>query len=187
MYTNNVKRSITWSYPFVYYLTIGLFLLAMVLRSSLLYSTYPGVLYEDLALLAVWLVLFISEPFITRKEPIYFPIFLVIQSILVMILLLGPDPSDYFGTLFNILSMRIMQHLKPRQGAICIAVFIPLIFFPLATTMGWANASAFAIIYSAGNALLGFFSLVARRASEANSQNRAMQEELRETNLQLQA
>jgi signal transduction histidine kinase len=182
-----MKRTINWSYEWVYSLAVALLFLAVVLRTLLLYGALPVVLGRDLALLAAWLVLFLAAPSLTRRWRGFLPVYLVVQPALVVLLLLSPDPPDYFAILFGLLSLQAMQLLDPRPAVSYIAVFTPLIAIPLIHTTGLLNALAFALVYTAANALLAFYSLSARRAIEANARVQAMQAELRAANLQLQA
>ena len=182
-----MKRIKPWSYEWVYYLTVSLLFLATVLRTLVIYSQMAGVLTRNLALLAAWMVVFICEPAITRRWRHFFSIYLATQSALVVLMLLSPDPGDYFAILFAPLSLRAMHYLGPRPGVCWVAAFSALIILPLLYTVGPFNAVAFGLIYSAANVLFAFTSLAIRRAAEADSRNQAMQEELKQGNLQLQA
>jgi signal transduction histidine kinase len=182
-----MKRITPWSYEWVYTLTVSLLFLAATLRTLLIYSQMPDVLNRDLALLAVWLALFLGEPAITRRWRRLFNIYLAILAALVALMLLSPDPGDYFAILFAPLSMRALQQLGPRPGVYWVAAFSALILIPLVHTVGPINALAFGLIYSAADALFAFSSLAIRRAGEAHARNQAMQEELQQSNLQLQA
>jgi putative transposase len=62
-----------WSTHRIYYLACGLYFGAVVLRSLLIYQN--DVLLPVIAgLLAAWLALFTSQPFISRRWPPYFPV-----------------------------------------------------------------------------------------------------------------
>jgi len=182
-----MKRTTAGSFEWVYFLAVSLEFAAVLLRSLLVYSAMPGVLDRTLVLLAGWLILFISEPAISRRWNGYFPVYLVLQSALLVTLLFNPDPPDYFAILFAALSMRVMQHLHLRPGILCVALFTPVTAFPLVVSSGLLTGVAFSLIYTAANALFASFSLAARRADETRSQNQAMQTELLEANRRLKA
>jgi signal transduction histidine kinase len=171
----------------VFYLSVGFFFSADVLRSILLYYSIPGVLFRSLALLAIWAVLYLTRPAISRRWHKYFFFYLGIQSALAFILLFNPEPSDFFALLFTILSAQIMMQQPPRRGAFIIALFTPLTVFPLLLTMPAGMAVGVTLIYAASNALLAAYILVTRRAQSVHSQNQAALLELQEANLQLQA
>ncbi len=181
-----MKRPIAWSYPWVYYLTVCLLFLAVVLRSLLIYTANPGILNLILILLAAWLALFLGEPALTRRWSAFFIIYLALQSAAIVLLLLSPDSPDYFAILFALLSMRVMQYLEPRKGAGVIAAFTLLTAFPLIYSTGPLDALAFSMLYTAANALFGYFSRAARRADQAHLRNQGMQAELQQANQRLQ-
>ena len=171
----------------IYYLTFALLFLAAALRTMLVFAQIPGVFYRDMALLAFWFVLLLLEPVLTRRRSLFFPVYLVIQSSILVLLLLGPDPSDYFAILFAPLSMRTFHQLRSRPGAVVVAGFTFLIVLPLTYTIGVSNALAFGLIYTAADVLFAYSSLTIHRTTEAHARNQAIQAELQSTNRQLQA
>ena len=176
-----------WSYQWVYYLSVLLFFLAVILRTLLSYGQSPEVLARDFAALAVWLALFLVEPVLTHRWRNFFPVYLVIQTILIVLLLLGPASPDYFAILFALLSIRIFQQLSPRIGTIWIAAFTLIFVLTMAPTVGLPNALALSLVYLAASALMALFSIITLRVEESHERNQAMQAELQETNLRLQA
>jgi signal transduction histidine kinase len=136
--------------------------------------------------LAVWLILFASEMPLTSKLPGYFPVYLILQTCLIGLLLRMPYPSDYFGGLFAPLSMQIIQRFSLRFGAICIGLFTPIIVIFLAGTYGWSQAITLAGIYTVVSIFLAYYTLTNQRAQEARDRNQALAQELRATNQQLE-
>jgi len=182
-----LKRFFVWSYDVVYYLTVSLVYLAVLLRSILLFSNEAGAIGRILGLLGAWLALFLAEPVITRRWKGFFQVYLGVQSALVFALLFSPDPPDHFALLFAVLSMQAMQHLEPRRGTIWIAAFTVLLLPPLAIHSGIVIGVAFGLIYSAADALFGAHALATKRALAARAKNQAMLQELEENNQKLQA
>jgi len=182
-----MKPSTDWSHQWIFYLTAGFLFGAALLRSLLYYRDTP-VMSQVLGLLMVWLLLLMaSETAISRRWPRYFPIYLILQSILVFALLFMPDASDFYAVLFFILSMQIMQRFSPRLGAVWIGMFTPLMTLPLVRTYGVSKGIAFALIYTAGNVLSAAYALATQRAHAARVRNQAVMQELQEANRQLQA
>jgi signal transduction histidine kinase len=181
-----MKNPFDWPSEWDYYLSFSFLFGAVVLRSILLYYQIPSVLLLTLLLLAIWLVLFLSLPAISRRWPNYIAVYLVVQSALTLVLLLNPEPADYFALLFIILSAQIMQHIQPRTGVFCIAAFTPLTFLPTLTYMSLPNTVTLTLVYMAGNALLASYAIAARRARAARAQNQVTLQELHEANRSLQ-
>jgi signal transduction histidine kinase len=169
-----------------FYLTAGFLFGAALLRGVLLYGDGPQI-GQVLALMGSWLALLLSQPALSRWRPGYFPVYLVLQTGLIVGLLSLPEGPDYFAALLVILSIQMMQHLRPWVGAMCIGVFALLVVGLLAGTFGFALAVSFGLIYSAANIFVAYYSLAAQRAQAARAQNHALARELDEANRQLQA
>ena len=181
-----MKPFANWSDAWVFYLTAALLFGATALRSLLIYAEHP-VLGQALALLALWLILLIASeaPFV-RKRPAVFPLYLILQTILVLALLFMPESSDFNAVLFAVLSMQIMQRMSARIGAVCLGLFAPLMTFPLVQTYGVGNGIAFALLFTFANVLLALYALATRRAQTARSNNQSLAQELEQANRQLQ-
>ena len=159
-----MKFRFNWSGDWVYYLSISFLFGSAVLRSILLYYPIQDALFLSVGLLALWLILFLGQPALTRRWRHTFEIYLVIQSVLIFRLLYNPEPSDFFGLLYAILAMQIMRHYQPRTGTLIIAWFTPLTFIALLNNLALPMAIAQALIYMAGNALLASYALASLRA-----------------------
>jgi signal transduction histidine kinase len=181
-----MKRSADGPYQWIFYLTAAFLFGGYALRALLVYRDNPA-LSQVLELLAAWLGLFASETTISRRWSGYFPIYLVLQTILVVVLLSLPGSPDYFAVLFAILGMQVMQRFAPRLGAVWIGLWALLMALALAESYGVARAIAFALIYTFMNVFLAFYALTTRRAQTARARNQALAQELQEANRQLQA
>ncbi len=181
-----MKLPTAWSSQWIFYLTTACLFGAAGLRSLLAYQD-PATSTLALGLLLAWLILFVCEAALSRRWSAFFSIYLILQTLLVFALLWTPDPSDYFATLFFILSMQVMQRLNAQRGALWIGSFTFLMAFPLMYGYGVARGIAFALIYTAGNALLASYALAIRRAQQARTRNHVLAFQLQESNRQLQA
>ncbi len=182
-----MKRFPTWRSDWTYSLTISFLYGATVLRSILLAYAQPNILIPALVMLGAWLALFLAEPAISKRGIGYFVIYLVIQSALIFVLMLNPEPSDFFAVLYAILSIQIVHHFKLRTGSILIAIFTPLTYYTIARNIGIPAAAALTMIYAAANALLASYTLTSSRALKMRAQNLATLQELQEANRQLEA
>ena len=179
-----MDRPTDWLPQRIYYLASGLYFGAVLLRSFLIYGDNP-VFIRVLGLMLVWVTLILSEPTISRRWSRYFPIYLIIQTALVFILLASPGFSDFFATLLAVLSMQVMLHLNPKIGALWIGLCAVIMLLLLVSAYGIYQAFALTLIYTAGNAFLGTYSLAIRRAEGARRQNQALARELGAANQQL--
>jgi signal transduction histidine kinase len=177
----SADRSSQWTF----YLASSFFFIAVFLRSILIYQNQPGI-SQVLGMLLIWLILAISEPVISHRWSGYFPIYLILQTLLVFAFLTLPGFPDFFATLLLILSMQVMLRLNPRIGGVWIGVCALAMALLLARAYQ-AQAIALSLIFSAGNVLLGSYALATRRTQAARSQNQALAQEIQAANQQLQA
>ena len=168
----------------MYYLAAALFYIAVFLRTLLIYRDSPE-LNRALVLLVIGLGLFISEPVISRRWSSYFPIYLLLQTSLVFVLLTLPDPPDFFATLLIVLSMQAMLNLNPTVGAMWIGASAVIMLLLMAKNYG-AEATALTLIFTAANIFFGAYALVIRREQAAQDQKLELARELQTANRQLQ-
>lgn len=169
----------------VYYLACSLYYGAIFLRSLIIFKDSP-ILSQVLGLQLLWLVLFLSEPAISRRWSGYFPIYLLFQTALVFILLSRPGFTDFFASLLPLLGMQVMLRLKPIIGGVWIGLCAILMFLLLRETYGTVPTIALALIYTAGNVFFSTYSLATRRAQTVGMKNQELAHELQETNHQLE-
>ena len=176
-------RSSQW----IFYLAAGFNFGAVFLRSILVYGGNPE-LFLILGMLLFWLILFVSEPAISKKWSRYFPLYLVLQIGLIFFLLGLPASADFFAALFVIPSMQIMQRLNSKTWIW--GTWIGLC--ALGTTLlllksNGSQAFALVLIYTAGNVFYGFYAKATRQAQMTRVENLALARELQEVNRKLQA
>jgi signal transduction histidine kinase len=136
-------------------------------------------------MLLIWLILAVSEPVVSYRWSEYFPIYLILQTLLVFAFLTLPGSPDFFATLLLILSMQTMLRLTPKVGGLWIGACALAMALLLARTYK-AEAVALSLIFSAGNVLLGSYTLATRRTRAARIQNEALAQEIQAANQQLQ-
>ncbi len=183
-----MKPSSAWPYPWIFRLATGFLYGAVLLRALFLYRSSP-VLGRVLGLLALWLLLFLSEIVISRRWSKYFPVYLLLQTLVVCALLWGPEFTEYdfFSILFAVLSMQAMQRLSFRTGAFWIGLFAVLTTLPIVLISGLLNGLALGLLYTAVDLILAAFALATRRAQAARTETQALAQELQTTNRQLKA
>jgi signal transduction histidine kinase len=182
---DDVNHPSDWLSHWIYYLASGLYFGAVFLRSLLIYRDSP-VLVQVLGLLLVWLVLLVSASAISRRWDRYFPIYLLLQTTLVFVLLVMPLSPDYFATLLAVLSMQVMLRFNPKVGAVWIGLCALITALLLTRNYGIYETLALTLIYTAANVFFGAYTLAMRRAQAARTQNQALAQELEEANNQLQ-
>ena len=173
------NRSAQW----IFYLTAIFYIAAVFLRSILVYQHDPKLPYVLEGLL-LWLVLFASEPVIANKWLKYYPFYLAIQTGLIFVLLYIGD-TDFFASLFVILSMQIMLHLSLKVWAAWIALCALVTTLLLINTLE-GQAFALALIYTAGNVFYGFYAQATRVAQTTRAENLNLAREVQDANQKLQ-
>ena len=140
-----------------------------------------------LGLQLLGLVLFLSEPAVSRRWSRYFPLYLFCQTILIFTLFSLPGYTDFYGSLLAILAMQAMLHLEPKIGALWIILCAPLMILVMVDTYGIYQALALALIYTAGTAFFGTYILAMRRSQAGGLQNQSLAQELQQANQQLES
>jgi signal transduction histidine kinase len=158
---------------------------AVLLRAVITFRNEPYFIWM-IVILFIWMVLAISEPAITPGIPRYFPIYLAIQTILIFLLLSYSDSSDFFAALLMILSMQTMLRLTVKVGILLMGL-VALVMALILIRNYQIEAVALTLVYTAGNVLLGFYSLATRWAQDARFQNHKLAQQLQEANRQLTA
>jgi signal transduction histidine kinase len=168
----------------IYVLASGLYFGAVILRSLLIYRGDP-ILPRLLGLQALVMALYILASLANGRLKRIFPLYLVVQTALVFVLLGSPGYPDFFAVFLNLLSMQVMLGLRPRFAALWIILCALGLVFVFYKTYGLAPAIALALIYTAGNVFLGMYTLATRRAFVARRENQELAQELQSTNRRL--
>ena len=183
-----MPRSTEWLSKSIYILASSLYMAAVALRTWLFFQDEP-VLGKAMALLLLWVLLFASEPVVSRRWPrqlgAYFPLYLIFQTCLVFILMSLPGTPDFMGTLLAILSMQIMLRLPTWAGAVWIALCAVIMTVLLVEEYG-GQAFALSLVYTAGNVFFGSYMRTIRRNQAARLQNQELAGELEQANQRLQ-
>lgn len=172
------------------FLVIGSLFGATLLRGLIQYWG-SNELLRVLLTMGAWLVIFILEPRVTKRYVWFFPVYLMIQSgLVVSILMIGKyqlGSSDYFAVLFAILSIQIIRRYDLRRSILLIALFTPAMIIGLSLSEYASQAASFALLYTAGNALYSSYAFATRRSQEAHARNQALMIEVQEANRQLKS
>jgi signal transduction histidine kinase len=166
----------------IFAMTVAFLYAGVVLRSLLAFDGSERVL--ALVLLAVWLLLLLSEPPLARVWPTYFALYAGLQAAVVGVLLWA-NATDFFTALLAIPSMQAMLRWRPRGAIVLIGLFTVLTGVCLYDAYGLAQAVAFAALSCVADAFLAAFALAMRRASEARLRSVALAGELADANRQM--
>jgi len=180
-----MKRLPDRSSQWIFFLAASFYIGAVFLRSILVYQETPEFFYV-LAALLIWSFLFVTEPRITEKWSGYFPIYLILQTVLIFTLLGMPGSPDFFASLFVILSMQVMLHFEFKIWVVWI-VLCTIVITLLLMKSYEAQAFALALLYTAGNVFYGFYAQATRRAQTIRAENLTLAQELQEANQKLKS
>jgi signal transduction histidine kinase len=171
------------SQRWIFTVTVAFLYAAAVLRSILEFDGQRRVL--ALALLAVWLMLFLTEPLLSRRWHRYFGVYLALQAVAIGALLTLSDSSDFFAILLAVPSMQAMQRWPVKRAAALLGLFAILIGLCLTNQYGPVQSVAFAAIYTGANVFMATFALAAKHATAARLENDSLAADLRHANRQL--
>jgi signal transduction histidine kinase len=174
-----------WIQQWVIQITIGFLFGGCVLRMLIQYSEDPQMRLA-LILLAVWLIVFLTEPLISKRWAVYFYVYLFIQTLLIFTLLRHYPDNDSISILFAGLSMQIMSRMPPKIGIIIIALFTPIIIIGVRPYYDIPKTIPLAVIYTAANAFLGACAYSVRKANEEREKENALLLDLQQANCRLE-
>lgn len=169
----------------IFYLVSGFYFGAVFLRSILVYRGSP-VLGLALGWLMIVLVLAAVEPGLSLRWPGVFPVYLLLQTGLVVRLLALPGYPDFFASLFAILCIQAMIRLNPKIVGFWIAL-CSLAMAMIFTRAYQTQSIALTLIYTAQNVFFGSYALATQKAQAARFNNQKLVKENQEANQQLEA
>jgi signal transduction histidine kinase len=181
------RRDVDWIYQAAFYLAAGLIYVAVLMRSFLLYRDTP-VLAQLLALLLLFMGLFLAEMALARRGSGWFHAYLGLQTILTSLLMYGPefDEYDYFSLLFAILGMQVMRQLGMKAGLAWILAFFVLIGYKFLRFEEPLEGLTRLLLFGSVIGFLASYSLSARRAQEARRNNQLLMQQLQDANQKLE-
>jgi signal transduction histidine kinase len=181
-----MKRLHDRPYAWVFYLTVAFFYTAAVLRTPPAFSDSNDQNQAFLLLLA-WLALFVGAEVLSDRWQWWFPAYLALQSVVVVLLVSKSVNADFYAVLFAVTSAQAMQRYGERVGTAVICLVVPLTALPLHETHPPAETIVLTLTYTAVSILFGYYGLAARRATQAHRHNLALVRELQDVNDQLEA
>jgi signal transduction histidine kinase len=155
------------------------------LRVLITYSG-SGALLPLLALLAIFLVLLVTEPAITRRWNAYRRLYLGTEVLLVVVISRFVPTFDFLWSLYIILAIQAYDSFPPRTALIWIGVMIGLAAVSLMTAMDPALGLAILLNMCAVGYFLVSFTRVSRQAEFARNESAALLAELQTAHAQLQ-
>ncbi len=138
-------------------------------------------------LIILYMVLFATEWFITRKFPFFRSLYFNLQCWIVLILLLHVPPFDYFAALFIPLLVQAFWSLPRRAAYLLTGVFILLASGSLVDSYDWQEGIGYALTYTAVYGFVVIVCIMTLRAEQAQEKSQALLAELREAHKKLQA
>ena len=157
----------------------------VLLRAGL---TYAGTseLAPLLVLLAIFLLLLVTEPIITRRWSGYHRLYLGCQMVLVVVMGRFAPTFDFLWSLYIILAIQAFDFFVRRTALIWIGVMIGLAGVFLMIGLGSALGLAILLNMSAVGYFLVSFTRISRQAEVARSESAALLTDLQTAHGQLQ-
>jgi len=157
----------------------------VTLRTLITYAD-SGALPLLLVLLAIFLLLLVTESIMTRRWHAYRWLYLGLQTALVVIMSRFAPTFDFLWSLYIILAIQAFDFFAPRTALTWIGVMIALAGVSLMTAMDPALGLAILLNMSAVGYFLVAFTRVSRRAEEARNESAALLTDLQTAHAQLQ-
>ncbi len=138
-------------------------------------------------LMGMLLMLYLAERPISQRYPGYLPVYLILQTTLVAVLLLIQPSLDFFAILFLPLTIQAMRVFKSTVGFVWSGLFVATAAACLIWDLGFSTAAiGLVFVYGAPILFTGVFVQAIRRSDEAKAESEALLAELREAHRRLQ-
>lgn len=171
------------------------------MRSAVLYLLYAAIVlravafnyYDDpvptsvYVLLAVYGIVLVSEPFVSRRFPRYSVIYLVLQAGLVLAMQLAMPSMDFIPSLFYPLCYQAVLFFGRRIGFRWIGGFVLLMSYPILVGWEWQLPGlATVLIDAAASFMVGSYAHLTISAEQARHSSQRLFAEVQEAYRKLQ-
>lgn len=153
------------------YLVGSIILGVVALRTILFYWDQPNLPFV-LALLAIFTLLYVSEPWLSKRFPGYKFFYFPVQTALVVAVSLLRPFLDFKTVLYVPLLIQAFRIFSRRAVVLLSILYLVLISLAVIPNMGWLEGAAFILLgVAVGSFLISYDSLYSRtRADQAESQ-----------------
>jgi len=122
---------------------------------------------------AVFLSLYVTEPWVSRRFHQYIQLYLAVQTGILGILLLWPPGLNSAPALYFVLIFRAMPQISAKSGFIWLGIFIALVSVGLVLDEGWFLGLILTLLYSALYLFVNTLAVALRQLEAAHQQLQA--------------
>lgn len=122
---------------------------------------------------AVFLLLYVTEPWVSRRSKQYIQIYLAVQTSILGVLLLWPPGLNSAPALYMVLIYRVMPRISARAGSLWLGIFIALVLVGLVLDEGWFMGLVLTLFYSALYLFVNTLAVALRQLEDAHQQLQA--------------
>ena len=159
----------------------------VALRLVIFYADEGASLPEAVGLLAVFMAVFVTEPFLTRRAPALFHVYLLVQTVIVLALGLLQPYYDFAWVLYIVLVLQVVQDLPRRLAWAWTAVFVGLATVVLVFTSSIRlEGLAIGLNMIGVGAFIVSFAIFSQQAEVAGEESRALVEKLQTAHAELE-
>ena len=125
-------------------------------------------------LLAAVLVLYATEPLLSRRLPWYRYLYFPLQTGLGLALGLQPPYTDFWGILYAVFSLQAVQALPRRTLVICGTLWAAAVTGITALTMSWPDGLTVALMIDAAGLFIISYAIVSEEQERAREESQAL-------------
>jgi len=149
-------------------------------------ATYPEVRLQIAGLLAVFIILMIAEPLLSRQARWGQPLFLIGQMAVMVGLFRLTPLADFWAIMLLPACAYVMRHFRQAVAWTWIGIFILVMSLVIILGEGWVGSLEYIIIYVAAYLLIGSYALLLKQTIAAQAESQRLLKELQQSNAQLQ-
>ncbi len=165
-------KAITHNWNRTSYLGGLLFIIVFASQSWLdpLWELHPWLVGS---LEAVFLLLYVTEPWVIRRFHQYTQFYLAVQTIILVVLLLWPPGLNSAPILYFVLIFRVMPRISAKAGFIWLGIFVAFVSVGLVLDEGWFLGLILTLLYSAIYLFVNTLAVALRQLEDAHQQLQA--------------
>jgi signal transduction histidine kinase len=169
----------------IHYLAFFLLFPAVAIRALLAPTSASQ--WDVASLLLAFFLLWVSQPWLTRRLEWYPHLYLASQTGVILSLSLSRPELDYMAMLYAVLSLESMSFFSQRTAFLWIGGFSLVFAATLINAFGWADGLPFVSNYVAACLFVALYALANQRAEAARRKSQSLLAELQVAHRNLQA
>jgi len=121
----------------------------------------------------LFFLLYVTEPWVTRRSHLYNHLYLAVQTSILGVLLIWPPGLNTAPILYMVLIFRVIPRISAKAGFLWMGIFIALVLVGLGLDEGWFLGLVLTLLYSTVYLFVTTLAVALRQLEDAHQQLQA--------------